>query len=193
MNPEFDRRTKEVSQSRRGALRKFGIGLALLVGLSVIVSGVYGEDDRQSGRITLTGNSDWSIVPADLTTQFVFNGTDGAFYVRHLPLVGRLSFAGLGVSIDGRINADFNSELDSTFSGPFWAPVTITATINGRNTVIFEGNASGDTVGLVSAGVMKLEGRGSFEGDKLELGFTEIGPGNSDTYNLKGVLIGRGQ
>ena len=71
--------------------------------------------------------------------------------------------------------------------------MTITSTINGRNTIIFEGNASGNTVGLVSEGVINLEGRGPFQGDKLELAFTEIGPGNTDTYDLKGVLIRRGQ
>ena len=150
MNNQFDELTRNMARSvtRREALKKLGVGLALMVGLSVIFSGVSGESalDRRSGRLAVTGNSDWSIVPANLTPQFVFNGTDGNFYVRHLPLVGRLTLAGLGVSIEGRINADFNSELNPTFSGPFWAPVTMTATIDGRNTTIFEGNASGHTV-----------------------------------------------
>jgi len=197
MNNHFAELTKDIAQlvTRRGTLKQFGVGLALLVGLLVIVSGVSGEDalDRRSGRIAVTGHSDWSIVPAALTPQFVFNGTDGAFYIRHLPLVGRLTLTGLGVSIDGKISADFNGDLDATFSGPLWAPVTITSTINGRNTIIFEGNASGNTVGLVSDGLIKLEGRGPFQGDKLEFEFTEIGPGNTDTCDLKGVLIGRGQ
>src|SRR5262245_38986469 len=100
---------------------------ALLVGLSGIAS----ADDppaRTPGRVAVTGNSDWSIVPAALTPPFVFVGTDGDFYVRHLTLVGKISVTGRGVSIEGKISADFNAELDPTFTGPVWAPVTITGT-----------------------------------------------------------------
>jgi hypothetical protein len=147
--------------------------------------------DRSAVSIAVGGDSDWSIVPANLTPQFVFNGTDGNFYVRHLPLVGKITLAGRGVSIEGKISADFNGDLDATFSGPVWAPVTITAVVNGSNTVIFEGNASGTTVGLVSTGVIKLEGRGSFEGNKLEFEFVEKPPGNSDTYKLNGTVVVR--
>jgi hypothetical protein len=161
---------------------------ALLVGLSGI-SSADDSPDRAPGRVAVTGNSDWSIVPAALTPQFVFIGTDGDFYIRHLPLVGKISLTGRSVSIEGKISADFNAELDSTFSGPVWAPVTITGTINGTKTLLFEGNATGTTVGLVSTGVIKLAGRGPYEGSKLEFEFTEIGPGNTDTYTLKGALI----
>ena len=190
MNHQFDELTKNLAQSvtRRAALKKFNVGLALLVGLSVIVS-ASDPPDRGSAKIPVTGKSDWSIVPAALTSPFVFAGTDGDFYVRHLPLVGKISLTGRDLAIEGRISADFNAELDPTFSGPLWAPVTITGTIDGSKTILFEGNATGTTVGLVSTGVIKLEGRGPYEGAKLELEFTEIGPGNTDTYNLKGVLI----
>src|SRR5262245_12101639 len=190
MNNKFDELTKNLAQSvtRRGAVTTFGASLVLLVGLSL--SAPAGDTpDRSPGRTEVTGSSDWSIVPAALAPPFVFVGTDGDFYVRHLPLVGRISLTGRGVSIDGKISADFNAELDSTFSGPVWAPVTITATIGGNKTVLFEGNASGTTVGLVSAGVIKLDGRGPYKGARLQLEFTEIGPGNTDTYNLKGILI----
>jgi hypothetical protein len=190
MNNKFDHLIKEIAQSvtRCGALKKFGLGLALLVGLSGIASAV-DTPDRSPGRIAVTGASDWSIVPAALAPPFVVVGTDGEFYVRHLPLVGKLSLAGRDVSIEGKISADFNAELDSTFSGPVWAPVTITGTINGSKTLLFEGNATGTTVGLVSVGTIKLDGRGPYEGSKLEFEFTENGPGNTDTYTLKGALI----
>ena len=109
---------------------------ALLVGLSGICS-ADDSPDRAPGRVAVTGNSDWSIVPAALTPQFVFIGTDGDFYIRHLPLVGNISLTGRSVSIEGKISADFNAELDPTFSGPVWAPVTITGRINGTKTLLF--------------------------------------------------------
>jgi hypothetical protein len=183
--------TRNLTQAvtRRAALKPFGVvGLALLITLPVIISAADPADHIPPG-IAVTGNSDWTIVPASLTPPFVFIGTDGDFYVRHLPLVGRISLAGRNASIEGKISADFNAELDANFSGPVWAPVTLTATINGSKTLIFEGNATGDTVGLVSTGIIKLAGRGPYEGAKLEFQFTEIGPGNTDTYNLKGTLI----
>jgi hypothetical protein len=189
---KFDELTKDIAQSltRRGALKKvgLGVGLALLVTVPVFVSTADTPDGSSTG-ITVTGNSDWSIVPAAFTPQFVFNGTDGDFYIRHLPLVGRITLAGRAVSIQGKISADFSGDLDGTFSGPLWASVTITATVNGSKTVIFEGNALGSTVGLVSTGTIKLSGRGPYEGARLEIEFTEIGPGNTDTYTLKGTLI----
>ena len=76
---------------------------------------------------------------------------------------GKISSSGGGVSIEGKFSADFNAELDATFTGPLWAPVTITGTVNGSKTLLFEGNATGNTVGLVSAGVIKLEGRGPYQ------------------------------
>src|SRR5262249_16059306 len=111
------------------------------------------------------------------------------FYVRHLPLVGRIALAGRAFSIQGKISADFNGDLDQSYSGPVWAPVTITTTVNGSNTVIFEGNRLGTTLGLVTTGIIKLSGRGPYEGARLEFQFTENGPGNTDTYTLKGTLI----
>jgi hypothetical protein len=192
MNNPFDELTKSRVQpvARRGALKRLGVcvGLALLVTVPVFIS-AGDTPNPQSARIAVTGNSDWSIVPASLTPPFLLIGTDGDFYVRHLPLVGRITLAGRDASIAGKISADFNAELDATFSGPVWGPVTITATVNGSRSVIFEGNASGTTVGLVSVGVMKLDGRGPYEGAKLEINFTEIGPGNTDTYSLEGTLI----
>ena len=190
MNNKLDELTNTQSSTRRAGLKKFGlgVGLALLVTLPVFVSP--GDTLNGSpGGIAVTGNSDWSIVPAAIAPPFVFNGTDGDIYIRHLPLVGRITLSGRAVTIQGKISADFNGDLDGTFSGPLWAPVTITATVNGSKTVIFEGNALGATVGLVSTGTIKLNGRGPYEGARLEIQFKENGPGNTDTYTLNGTLI----
>ena len=175
------------SANRRTVMKTFGLGLVLSMALSISVLAQNTQGQDQS-KISVTGHSDWTIVPANLP-PFVFVGTDTNYYVRHLPLVGRITLTGRGVSIDGKISADFNAELDTTYSGPVWAPVTITATIDGKKVILFEGNAFGDTVALVSVGVIKLEGRGPYQGARLQFDFTEIGPGNTDTYDLKGFLI----
>jgi hypothetical protein len=192
MNNKIHALTKTPAQSvtRRALLKKFGlgIGLALVVTLTVFVA----PGDTPGGNpggIAVTGNSDWSIVPAAIAPPFVFNGTDGEIYIRHLPLVGRITLAGRAISIQGKISADFNADLDGTYTGPLWSPVTITANDGGSKTVIFEGSALGNTVGLVSTATIKLNGRGPYAGARLELELTEIGPGNTDTYTLKGSLI----
>jgi len=192
MKKQFEELTSTIIHpvSHSGALKKFGapVGLAFLVALPVFLSAGDAPTPTPPG-IAVAGNSDWSIVPAALAPPFLLIGTDGEYYFRHLPLVGRITLVGRDVAIEGKISADFNAELDATFSGPVWAPVTITAAIDGRKAVIFEGNATGDTVGLVSAGVIKLDGRGPYEGAWLEFRFAEIGPGNTDTYSLEGFLV----
>jgi hypothetical protein len=165
-----------------------GLNLALIAALLGTVS-ANDERDNNPFKTVVTGQSDWSIIPAAFTPQFIFYGTDGDIYIRHMPLVGQIALGGGDFALQGKISADLNGELDSTFSGPLWASITITTTIEGVKTIVFEGTGSGPTVGLVSTGVIKLEGRGPFEGATLEFEFTEIGPGNTDTYNLKGVLI----
>lgn len=195
MHNKFDEFTKSLAQpvTRRAALKKFGVGIALALLITTPVFIAAGDPPNPGPPgIVVTGNSDWSIVPAALTPPFLLIGTDGDYYVRHLPLVGRITLTGHDVSFQGKISADFNAELDATFSGPVWAPVTITATVNGSKALIFEGNATGNTVGLVSVGVIKLDGRGPYEGARLEFKFTEIGPGNTDTYSLEGTLIPAG-
>src|SRR5436190_19927202 len=112
MNNKFDELTKSMAQSvtRRTTLKKFGLGLglALLVTLTVFVSAGDTPGGSPAG-IAVTGNSDWSIVPAAIAPPFVFNGTDGDIYIRHLPLVGRITLAGRASSIQGKISADFNA------------------------------------------------------------------------------------
>src|SRR5262245_58384243 len=65
----------------RPTTKTFSHGLTQLINPSVIIP----ADDTQdhgSTRIPVTGNFDWSIVPAALAPPFVFVGTDGDFYVR---------------------------------------------------------------------------------------------------------------
>lgn len=164
------------------------VSLALLVSLPGLVSA--NENHGLGPRMAeLTGVGGWDIVLPNFIPQFLFAGTDGQTHVRHMPLVGALRLIGNRVVIDSKISADFNSELDATFSGPLWGEVTMTAVIGGINTLIFEGRATGTTAALVSVGKIKLIGRGPYEGATLDLTFEEIGPGNTDIYNWKGRLL----
>lgn len=164
-----------------------GLALGLVVSLTGLLSANenHGHGPRNNA---VSGVGGWNIVPANFTPQFLFVGTDGDTHIRHLPLVGNLNLSGDGVTLNGKLTVDLNGELDSTFSGPLWGEVTITAKVDGVKTLIFEGRATADTVGLVSIGKMKLCGLGAYEGATLDLTFEEIGPGNSDTYNFKGSL-----
>jgi hypothetical protein len=169
-----------------------GLTLALLVGLGATVAPKDRDNpNRDPARKAVTGGFDWSIVPPNLPA-YIIPGTDGDLYLRNAPLVGTFALTGRGITLDPtstKISVQLSGELDpNTFNGVLWTPAVLTATIDGVKTIIFEGAATADTVGLVSTGKATLTGRGPFEGTKLEFTFEEIGPGNSDTYTLTGYL-----
>lgn len=179
---------KTITKTHLALLAAFSLAL-----IAILPGTVSAHNDRDHGpnRIAVTGGSDWSIIPVTLTPPFFFAPQgDDSVYIRNMPLVGRISLTGRHFALEGRISATLNGELDSTFSGPLWASITLTTTIDGVKTIIFEGNGSGPTVGLISTGVIKLEGRGPYQGSILDLEFAEIGD-NTDTYTLKGLLVQR--
>jgi hypothetical protein len=140
------------------------------------------------GRISVTAYSDFSIVPPNLG-PYIIPGTDGNLYISHAPLVGRFILGGNGVAIDGKVYIDLSGEVDATGTGAVWFPTTVTATIDGVKTILFEGRGSANEVNLVAIGQLSLTGRGPYEGMKVELTFEEIGPGDSNTFNHKGYLM----
>lgn len=163
-----------------------GLILAVLLGTSGTLRAERQPNDVPR-KTAVTGNFDWSLVPPNLG-PYLIPGTDGDLYVRHLPLAGRFTLTGKGVALDAKIHVDLNMELDVVGTGVVWGTTVITATIDGAKTIVFEGSGSADTVGLVSIGTMTLSGRGPYQATKLEFTFEEIGPGNTDTYTLKGQL-----
>lgn len=175
---------KTTATHRAGLLA--GLTLALLLNASSTLR-AEGQPQGVPRKTAVTGNFDWSLVPPNLG-PYLIPGTDGDLYVRHLPLAGKFTLAGKGVALEAKIHVDLNMELDVTGTGVVWGTTVITATIDGAKTIIFEGSGSADTVGLVSIGTMTLSGRGPFAGRRLEFTFEEIGPGNSDTYTLRGQL-----
>jgi hypothetical protein len=164
---------------------------ALTIGLLACAPALLRADDHHNGvrgKIAVTGYSDFAIVPPNLG-PYLIPGTDGDLYLSRLPLVGKLTLAGKGVAIDGKVHLELSGELDATGTGAVWFPVTATTTINGVKTLIFEGRGSANEVNLVAAGRISMVGRGPYEGMKLELTFEEIGPGDSNTFNHKGYLM----
>lgn len=166
------------------------LAAALTVGLLACAPATLCADDHHNGvreKTAVSGNFDWSIVPPNLGPSII-PGTDGDLYLRHLALVGRFTLNGKGVAIDAKIHVDLSGELDPSGTGVVWGPGTITATIDGVKTIIFEGQGTANEVHLVAVGKMSLTGRGLYEGTQLELAFEEIGPGDSNTYTFKGAL-----
>jgi hypothetical protein len=145
-------------------------------------------DDSARGKIAVTAHSDFAIVPPNLG-PYLIQGNDGDLYLRHLPLVGKFTLSGKGVALEAKVHVDLSGEFDATGTGPVWFPVTVTATIDGVKTILFEGRGSAYEVHLVAVGEVSLTGRGPYKGTKLELTFEEIGPGDSNTFNYRGYLI----
>ena len=144
--------------------------------------------DSVADGIAVTGRFDWSIVPVNLP-PFLHVGTDADLYPREVPLVGPFTLTGRRIAIDGKISIQLSGELDAMGTGVFWFPATLTATINGVKTIIFQGEGRADSVALVTTGTLRLKGRGPYAGARLEFEFAETGPGNTDTYTFRGRLI----
>ena len=147
-----------------------------------------GNRASEQSRIAVTAYGDFSIVPPNLG-PYLNVGTDGDLYVHDMPLVGRFQLSGTGVSIEAKFNISFSGELDVTGTGAAWFPITLTTTIDGVKTIIFEGRGNADEVNLVASGKVSLSGRGPYTGSTLELSFEEIGPGDSNTFNFRGHLL----
>jgi hypothetical protein len=167
-------------------LRLTALSLAAWICVSS-ASAVDGEATGVPRRTNVSGNFDWTIVPANLG-PYLIPGTDGDLYLRHLPLVGPFNFTANGTTVNAKIHVDLSGELDVTGTGVVWTPVTITSTVNGIKTMLFEGTAQGNEVALVATGTVSLQGRGPYSGSEMNFSFQEIGPGDSNTYTFTGTL-----
>jgi len=163
-----------------------GLALALITGVAGTFRADAGSDHAPPPK-AVSGEFDWSIITPNLP-PYTIAGTDGDLYLRNMPLVGVFNLTGAGLTINGKISVQLNGELDTTGTGVLWSPAIITASVNGVKTIIFEGSATADTVGLVSKGEATLKGRGPYEGTELEFEFEEIGGANSDHYTFTGRL-----
>ena len=133
------------------------------------------------------GEFDFAIVPPNLGPYIVAIQNNEVF-VRHLPLVGNFSFTANGKKVLGKIHIDLNGELDTTGTGVVWTPITITGTVEGVRTILFEGTGIANEVNLVAIGDASLQGRGPYLGTEMKFVFQETGPGDSNTFTFVGTL-----
>src|SRR5262245_3936079 len=139
-------------------------GLILAVLMSLVGTGF--AQDASTGehgpiRVAVTGRFDFSIVPENLP-PYLTSGTDGDLYLRDMPAVGKFALAGRQVAIDAKFSAQVNGEFDATGTGVIWGTAIMTTTVDGRKTIIFDGEYTGNTVELVAAGRVSLKGRGPY-------------------------------
>jgi hypothetical protein len=164
-------------------------GFALVLSTSLVGTlQADGDPESTPRKIAVTGNMDFSIVPPNLG-PYLIPGSDGDLYLRHLPLVGKFTLSGKNIALEGKLHVDLNGELDITGTGVVWFPTTITATIAGVKTILFEGQGQANEVSLVATGKASLKGRGPYEGMKLELTFQELPPGDSNKFAYTGHLM----
>jgi hypothetical protein len=92
-----------------------GLSLALIAAL---LGTVFANDERDNPfKTEVTGQSDWSIIPAAFTPQFLFNGTDGDIYIRHLRSRERRSNSSLPRSARATPTLTTSRAFSSTFPG----------------------------------------------------------------------------
>lgn len=164
-----------------------GLALALVVSLPCTII-AHDKSDRHPDVTAVSGQSDWSILPPAIPSEYVTFHEDGSVTIQRMPLVGNFDLTGEGITIDATIKGILNADLDPTFSGPIYGPLVVTRKINGREIVIFEGRFFGRAAGGLSSGQILLQGRGHFAGVTIAVSFLETGA-NTETFVLTGHLF----
>lgn len=168
-----------------------GLGLALVMALPLAVL-AHGKLRRNPTVIAVTGQSDWSIVPPAIPSEYVTFHEDGSATIENMPLAGNLSLTGDGATISALAKGVLNADLDPTLSGPIYGPLVVTKPIKGREVVIFEGRFFGRVNGLLASGQIILHGRGPNAGVTIAVSFLETGA-NTEIFDLAGHLIDLGR
>ncbi len=163
------------------------IGLALLAALPMAVF-AHGKLKPNPTVVAVTGQSDWSIVPPAIPSEYVTFHEDGGATIKNMPLAGNLLLAGDGASVGGLARGILNANLDPTLSGPIYGPIVVTREVRGRDVVIFEGRFFGRVNGLLASGQILLHGRGPNAGMTIAVSFLETGA-NTEVFDLTGHLF----
>jgi len=163
------------------------LGLALLVGLPLAVF-AHGKVKRNPTVIAVTGQSDWSIIPPVIPSEYVTFHEDGGATIKNMPLAGNLLLTGDGTSIRAVAKGILDADLDPTLSGPIYGPLVVTKEVRGREVVIFEGRFFGRVNGLLASGQILLHGRGLNAGVTIAVSFLETGA-NTEVFDLTGHMF----
>jgi hypothetical protein len=140
---------------------------------------------RNSKDIAVTGQSDWSIVPPAIPSEYVTFHDDGTVTIERLPLAGVFSITGDGTGLEATIKGVLSADLDPTLTGPIYGPLLLTQTVKGREVVIFEGRFFGRVDNLLASGLILFHGRGHYTGVTIAVSFLETG-NNTETFILNG-------
>ena len=154
--------------------------LALVVNTPVSVR----ADDAKT---TIAGGWAWSIMPPFTGPGEIIPLPGGNVHLRSVAASGVLSFTGQGVALEAIITASIDGNLDETLSGPIYGSTQLTTTLDGKETIIFDGTFAGHSVGLLTEGKVMLSGRGPYAGMSLHFNFVEVPP--MDVYTFEGCLL----
>jgi len=163
-----------MNRMMRGSLIVFSL---LIIGLIVSITGTI---SAKATKTEVTGQASLTQI---IDLQF-FNDEAGGLHIRNLVLAGNFSLTGDGINIEGTLIEEIIANLDETLSGP--AHASFTVTIDGEETVIWEGHASGQAVGLSTSGKAVAQGSGPFAGMKLKFSFEET---SFLIYSLEGHIL----
>lgn len=168
----------------------FAILAGLILGLLLACPGTVLAKDKHPSVTVVTGQSDWSIVPPAIPSEYVTFHEDGSATIERMPLAGNLALTGDGTPLDATIKGILSADLDPTLSGPIYGPLVVTRQRNGRDKVIFTGSFFGRVTGLLASGQIILRGRGEFAGQTIVVSFLETGA-NTEIFVLTGHLFDR--
>lgn len=168
----------------------FALSLSLLINGSV-ASVANERPDCPPNVVAVTGQSDWSILPPAIPSEYVTFHEDGRVTMRSMPLTGLFSLLGNGVNLGGTAHGILNADLDPTLSGPIYGPISVTRKVKGKDKVIFKGSFFGRVNSLLASGQILLEGKGEYAGVTIVVAFLETGA-NTETFVLNGHLLDRG-
>lgn len=162
----------------------------LVLSLLLAFPGTVFAKDKHPNVTAVTGQSDWSIVPPAIPSEYVTFHEDGSATIDRMPLAGNFALTGDGVNIIAIIKGTLNADLDPTLSGPIYGPLVVTRESDGKEKVIFTGSFFGRVNGLLASGQIILRGRGEFAGQTIVVSFLETGA-NTEVFVLTGHLFDR--
>jgi hypothetical protein len=163
--------------------------IILLVAFGFLTNTETRADDRTS-IVAVTGQSDWSLLPPQIPSEYVTFHEDGGLTILDMPLRGLFHVSGEGVDIQAEGSGILTAILDPTLSGPIFGPLTVTQEVKGKDKVIFQGKFVGKVTGLLASGEIFLEGRGHFAGVTIVVSFLETGA-NTEVFDLTGYVLER--
>ena len=174
--------------SKNRLITLVGLILSLLFALPSTV--LAKDKSRHPNVAAVTGQSDWSIVPVVIPSDYVTFYDDGSATIARMPLAGNFALTGDGAAINGVVKGILSADLDPTLSGPIYGPLLITQESHGKEKVIFTGSFFGRVNGLLASGQIILRGRGEFTGQTIAVSFLET-DANTEVFVLTGHLLDR--